>query len=424
VAARIKKTEETNAAGKLSQLRKSNYARLTQSRIKNYELRMSLRDVISGLAGLATVAALTACNNNSARLSGHFVGAADTPVYLEPVIPGVAVEARDTVVTNAKGEFRLRVALPDGQPTIFNLRCGDEMIPLLLSPRERVNIMSLGNLDGYRVSGSRESELVWSLHRILSDGATALDSISGHWTMGTPDSEQRQQLARSYYDKYLRIKRQQIGFIVENSSSLAAVYALYQRLPGDDVLFNGTNDYVYYRMVADSVGRRYPDSRYVRALEKEVATRAAERDLQNRIAGQGIAEIDYPEVDLPNMYGQRVKLSSLAGKVIVLDFWMATDTGARLRNADMKELWSAYADAGLAIYQVSADTSRPLWVNAVQEQKLPWVTVCDFRGEATAPLRVYNVTSLPANFVIDRNGNIVGKNLFGDALEKKIKELL
>jgi peroxiredoxin len=190
------------------------------------------------------------------------------------------------------------------------------------------------------------------------------------------------------------------------------------------VLFNGSNDYVYYQMVADSVGRRYPDSRYVKALERDVAARAAERDLQNRLGSEGIATIDYPEIDLPNMYGQKVKLSSLAGKVIVLDFWIASAAEGRLNNAEMKELWTAYADDGLAIYQVSADTSRPLWVNAVQEQKLPWITVCDFRGEATAPIRSYNISSLPANFVIDRNGNIAGKNIFGDALERKVKELL
>jgi alkyl hydroperoxide reductase subunit AhpC len=78
----------------------------------------------------------------------------------------------------------------------------------------------------------------------------------------------------------------------------------------------------------------------------------------------------------------------------------------------------------LGIYQVSLDTSKPLWVNAVQEQKLPWTTVCDFRGEATAAVRLYNVAAVPCNFIIDREGNIVAKNLYGDALTKKLGELL
>ncbi len=375
------------------------------------------------LAWLIGAAGLAACGWESARLSGHFVGAAGRPVYLEKVMPGAATARVDTVVTNDKGEFSFRVPLPDGQPTIFNLRYEDDMVPLLISPRERVSVMSLGDLDGYRVSGSPESELVWKLHGIISDGARALDSISMMFTRSTPGGEQRERIRRAYYDAYLRVKRQQIGFIVEHSSSLAAVYALYQRLPNDNVLFNGENDYVYYQMVADSVQRRYPDSRYVKALESEIAARRAERDLQNRI-NNALGQADYPDIDLPNMYGQRVRLSSLAGNVIVLDFWMATETRGRLNNAEMKELWDAHSEDGLAIYQVSLDTSKPLWVDAVQKQKLPWTTVCDFRGESTSAVRLYNVTAIPCNFVIDREGNIVGRNIYGDALKKKIEELL
>ncbi len=376
--------------------------------------------LFSGLAGLTV---LNSCTDDSARLSGHFIGAAGQPVYLEKVMPGVAAPQVDTVIANDKGEFDFRVSFSDGQPTIFNLRYDGEIAPLLISPREKVSVMSLGALDGYSVSGSPESERVWRLHRILSDGAAALDSISMRFSLGG-DDEQRAFQRRAYAEEYIRIKRRQIGFIVENASSLAAVYALYQRLPGDDVLFNGESDYVYYQMVADSVGRRYPDSKYVQALERELETLFAQRDLINKLSTEGIAEVDYPEIDLPNMYGQRVKLSSLAGKVIVLDFWSATDSGSGLRNAEMKELWAAYSEAGLGVYQVSLDTSKQLWVNAVQEQKLPWITVCDFRGTATSAVMLYNIDRVPCNFIIDREGNMVGRNVYGDALERKIKELL
>ncbi len=369
------------------------------------------------------LAGLAACGGGErARLSGHFIGAAGQPVYLERVVPGQAVAQRDTVVTNDKGEFDFRVELPDGQPTIFNLRYDGDMVPLLVSPREKLIVMSLGDLDGYSVSGSPESELVWRLHGILSGGAARLDSIATLFSFGS--EEERTFQRRAYSEEYMRIKRQHIGFIVENASSLAAVYALYQRLPGEEVLFNGENDYVYYQMVADSVRQRYPDSRYVQALDREVAALTAQRDLLNKFSEGQVPEIDYPDIDLPDMYGQSIKLSSLAGKVIVLDFWSAADSGSGLRNAEMKELWGAYSEAGLAIYQVSLDTSKQLWVNAVQEQKLPWTTVCDFRGTATGAAMVYNIDRIPYNFIFDREGSIVGRNLYGDALESKIKELL
>jgi peroxiredoxin len=387
--------------------------------MKKYSIAAVL---FSGLAGLAV---LNSCgNDNSAQLSGHFIGGAGQSVYLERVTPGGATTPQvDTAVMNDKGEFDFKVLFPDGQPTIFNLRYDDDIAPLLISPKEQVSVMSLGALDGYSVSGSPESELVWRLHRILSDGATALDSISRNFPL-VSDEEERNRQKSAFAEAYYATKRKHIGFIVENASSLAAVYALYQRLPGDDALFNSESDHLYYRMVADSVSRYYPDSKYVQALRREVEDLSAQKDFVDKLTNEGIPEIDYPDVDLPDMYGKKIKLSSMAGKVIVLDFWSATDSGSGLRNAEMKEMWEAHSEAGLGIYQVSLDTSKPLWITAVQEQKLPWTTVCDFRGEATNAARIWNIDRIPCNFIIDRDGNVVGRNLYGDALESKIKELL
>ncbi len=364
-----------------------------------------------------------ACQSDDARISGQLIGVADRPLYLERVVPtGAAVV--DTVVTGGKGEFAFRVAIPDGEPTIFNLKAGGDIVPLLVSPRERVKVMSYGDVGrGYRVSGSAESELVWELHDILARGSHSLDSISTLFV--TSDEAAREGLRRAYADVYYKTKRAQIGFIVKNSSSLAAVYALYQRLPGDEVLFNGDTDYAYYRMVADSVERRYPTSRYVAALHRQVEEQTRIREMAERIGNAQVSELNHPELELPNMYGQQVKLSEVAsGRVTVVDFWSAATTEGALNNAEMRELWEEFEGRGLAVYQVSLDTSRPLWVNAVQDQRLPWTTVCDFRGAGGAAVGLWNVQSLPANFVLDRQGNIVGKNLYGEALrEKIIKEL-
>lgn len=367
---------------------------------------------------------VASCARNSARLHGQFLGSEGRDIYLERVIPGHS-SIVDSVRTNKRGEFRFRIQLKDGQPTIFNLRCEGDMVPLLVSPGEEVLISSYGDVArSYRVSGSPESELVSRLHSIFTQGLSRLDSISYLFTTGSPGDEERRELSRAYYNEYYRIKREQIRFIVENSSSLAAVYALYQRLPGDEVLFNGESDFVYYQMVADSVHRKYPDSRYVIALEKEIQSRNAQIELQNRLRNDMVEVSDYPEIELPNMYGQKIKLSSLAGNVILLDFWSASLPESRINNAELKELYAECADRGLAVYQVSLDTSKPLWVTAVQEQKLPWTTVCDFRGEQCLGVRMYNIRQIPSNFIIDREGNIVAKNLYGDALAKKIRELL
>jgi peroxiredoxin len=383
-------------------------------------MRRSSYSVIA-LVGIAL--AVVSCANDSARLTGQFLGSEGKNIYLERVTPG-NTSVVDSVRSDDRGDFRFKIALADKQPTIFNLRYEGDLVPLIISPREKVRVTSFGDLSrSYKVTGSRQSEQVGVLHAILTGGLERLDSISYLLTATNPGDEERRELARAYYQEYYGIKRAHIRFIVENSSNLAGVYGLYQRLPGDDVLFNGENDFVYYRMVADSVERYYPTSRYVTALRKEIDAHNARIALQNKLS-EVTEYSDYPDIELPDMYGQKVKLSSMAGNVIVLDFWTTGIPDSRINNAEMKELYGEYAARGLAIYQVSLDTSKSLWVTAVQEQKIPWTTVCDFKGLKTRAFGLYNIQNIPANFIIDREGNIVGKNLFGDALAKKIKELI
>ena len=118
-------------------------------------------------------------------------------------------------------------------------------------------------------------------------------------------------------------------------------------------------------------------------------------------------------------------LSSLAGKVVLLDFWSAELGNSNVYNAELKETYRKYADAptSFEVYQVAIDTSKPLWITAVQEQQLPWISVSDLRGRASTALTLYNVQKLPANFLIDRQGAIVARDIYGKSLEEKLDEL-
>ena len=94
-------------------------------------------------------------------------------------------------------------------------------------------------------------------------------------------------------------------------------------------------------------------------------------------------------------------------------------------NAELKDIYGKFAGAEIPfeVYQVAIDTSKALWITAVQEQQLPWVSVSDLRGSASNALALYNVQKLPANFLIDKEGNIVAKNIYGKSLEDKLAEL-
>ncbi len=382
-----------------------------------------MRDFVIGLSVLGSCLLAAGCSRDTSAVSGRLVGNDSTMVYLEQVLPGRQVVV-DSVSTDDKGYFSFKVKLPAGEPTIYNLLCKDERIPLLVSPGEKIKVHAVGSITrSYSVEGSDGSVEMKRLGEIFFEGTARLDSIFERYN--NAHENLREDIVRNYRDAYYKLKRDHIAFIVSNPGSLVSLYALYQRLPNDD-LFYGANNVIYYRLVADSTGKYFPTSPYVAALQKEVETMEGQLRLANLIKDkmQDDNEVDYPDLELPDMYGNMHRLSLLAGKVILLDFWTSTTADSRLLNAEMRELYDRYHSQGLEIYQVGVDRSRSEWVLAVQDQKLPWITVNDFKGSASSPVILYNVQEVPTNFIIGRSGSIEGKNVWGGELEQLIRELL
>ena len=156
--------------------------------------------------------------------------------------------------------------------------------------------------------------------------------------------------------------------------------------------------------MADAISETYPDSPYLISLRNDVARMEARTSLL-----QSIQERSYPDLAAPDMYGNEIKLSSLDGYVVLVDFWSAELGNSNALNADLKEIYHEYESKGFRVYQVSVDTVKSTWINAVQEQRLPWISVCDFRGEASPLLGTYNVKKLPSNYLIDATVRLSAK---------------
>lgn len=369
---------------------------------------------------VTAAAVLCGCQSSKVKISGRFIGGGAKNIYLEQVLP-----QRQTVVDSteldASGEYRFLLRDVPGTPSLYNVVYDGERIPLLISGGDRVTLGSVGSvIRNYTVGGSEESELLRRFYQSFVTGAQRLDNIAAQFAKSDLTEEERKALSKEYTTEYYRIRREQLRFIIENKSSLAAVYALYQRLPGDTHLFNGDSDVVYFRTVADAVEARYPESPYVTSLRAEIARMDARIGLLSQITETG-----YPDLELTDIYGKKIRLSSLMGKVVLLDFWSAELGNSNVYNAELKETYRKYAGAptSFEVYQVAIDTSKPLWITAVQEQQLPWVSVSDLRGRASTSLTLYNVQKLPANFLIDKEGNVVARDIYGSSLEKKLDEL-
>jgi peroxiredoxin len=370
------------------------------------------------LAALTLLLALSSCQSSKVKISGRFVGSEAKMVYLEQ---STVLEQQliDSVALGEDGNFVLLLENSDQtNPTLYHLVYDDNRIPLLLKGGDNVTVSSAGNaLRNYTVEGSEESELLHKFNASYVDGVLKLNDIMSRLTANDLADDARHDLAVEYTKLKNEIKRQQLGFIVENKDHIAAIYALYQRLPGDANLFNGDSDVIYYRTVAEALAESYPDSHYLPLLRSQIARMDAQISLLSQVK-----ETNFPEIAMPDMYGKEQSLSSLEGKVILLHFWSAAVGNSNAMNADLKEIYAKYHDQGFEIYQVGIDTSKALWINTIQEQQLPWISVSDLRGEASPAVGAYNVQSLPANFLIDREGNIADRNLSGEKLEQAIKK--
>ena len=368
---------------------------------------------------LTTAVMLCACQSSKVKISGRFVGNDAKDVYLEQVLP-LTQSVIDSAVLDKDGNYRFELKGVAKTPSLYNVIYDGERIPLLLAGGDRLTLGSVGSvIRNYTVEGSSESELLRQFYQAFVTGAQQLENMGTEFARKLTD-EERKSLIKEYTAEYYRIRREQLRFIIEHKASLAAVYALYQRLPGDTYLFNGDSDVVYYRTVAEALQESYPESPYLQSLQAEIARMDARISLSSQITEAG-----YPDLELSDIYGKKVRLSSLAGKVVLLDFWSAELGNSNTLNAELKEVYKKYADAPtpFEVYQVAVDSSKPLWITAVQEQQLPWISVSDLRGQASTAPRLYNVQKLPANFLIDREGTIVAKDIYGKSLERKLDEL-
>lgn len=130
------------------------------------------------------------------------------------------------------------------------------------------------------------------------------------------------------------------------------------------------------------------------------------------------------EVALPSLSGDTLLLSSLKGKVVLLDFWASWCGPCRSSNRELTKLYPKYKNKGFEILGVSLDDEQAKWKTAIVKDKITWLQVNDPGGWDAKTAMRWNISAIPTSFLIDKEGKLVAMDLAGKELEKALKYLI
>ncbi len=311
----------------------------------------------------------------------------------------------DSVFTNDTGGFFFNKTLPQTS-IIYVQYSSTTAVPLIAENGSDFKLVIHTNLNGlnYDLSGSN-TEKSANIYNFLK----RFSKLNGELNSFESQIANEQDPMKSYtLQMYAGMKQQELQTAIDSMILFRSPLESYF------VLFNFTEEQEPSKMKAiyTKMEPKETNSVYYKDLKQ----------LYDAKKGVEIGEMA-PDIDLPQPNGTNLKLSSLRGKVVLIDFWASWCGPCRAEFPNVKKVYSKYKDKGFEIYGVSLDKDKSSWVNSISSLGLDWKHVSDLKYWSCAPAKVYKVTGIPATVLIDKNGKVIAKNLRGEELEKKLAEL-
>lgn len=251
------------------------------------------------------------------------------------------------------------------------------------------------------ITGSPEMDFVEKVKTIYNGLQEEVQQLSASYSQEDLSPEKEEELYGELLDlqrKYSKKIKNEIDNMGANIAALNAVSYL-----------NPDEDFPYIDSLAAKLSKAYPDNKEVATFAQQVA------DLRALSKGS-----EAPGFTLSTPEGEEVSLSSYQGNYVLVDFWAAWCKPCRMENPNLVEMYQAYKDQGFEILGVSLDQNDESWIEAIKKDELIWTQVRDVDNEVA---ETYQVQAIPANYLLNEQGEIVAKNLRGNDLRQRLAEI-
>ncbi len=356
---------------------------------------------------LFSFAILAACStNNGFVIEGVITGSDAKTVYLERITGQSTIIDSFQIGENGKFKF-VGTAETEG---IYRLNFSNiRAIDLLLDNSSKIELTvdAKKSMDQYELKGSDASLEIQKVNKILYDTYKVVDNLQNEYaaSQNLPNAEEIGANIEKRYNETMDAQTAEIkAFIGKTDNLLLDFYALSY--------LNIDDNYDFIKSVVDQYKDKLSSTEYT----KQYSDKFAE---YSNVAIGSIA----PEIKLNDPSGKEIALSSLRGKVVLIDFWASWCGPCRSENPNNVKLYNEYKNKGFEIFGVSLDKTKEKWTEAIMEDKLTWIHVSDLKYWSSAPAATYKVESIPATFLIDKDGKILAKNLRGEELNAFVKKL-
>ena len=319
------------------------------------------------------------------------------------------------------GQFSFKTTVPN-EYNLLGLGSSTQNLMLLIGKKnDTISIEANQNElpSKYLVSGSEYSSIVQSYNEAKVELINQYQSIQKE-SMSSNNSNKHQKELEKITSSFNILKN---NFIEENKGTPVLVMALQD-------IRDYVNEMPQLKIIEEAINQYFPNTVFKQNIEQilsQIAMQQSQIEQQKQeLSNAGISiGKPAPDLDFPDINGNNISLSSLKGKIILLDFWASWCGPCRKENPFVVNLYNKYKTKGFEIYSLSLDNNKDKWINAIQQDGLIWKNhVSDLKGWQSAGAAKYMVRSIPQTFLIDKNGIIIDIGLRGEALETRLNELL